>query len=164
MNQLPFLLQSPLEQLSRVHLVQPGMLHTNPLVKGRISHARSYRPVDSAAREAEISTRLEKEREEIKEKVQHTMSRQNSQQPRTRGQPPASGGTDGGSASPTGTNPPTAPSSPRPTPASITSTVRPTFSFAAAARKEQAASADAAAGEGEKAVEETAEKLAEVSV
>ena len=128
------------------------------------------RPVDVSAREAEITQRLEKGREEIKDRVQHhNMSRQSSQQARTRGPVAASddGKAPADATSPSVTTPPS-PSSPRAAHASISSTVRPTFSFAsaAAAKREQEAldRAGTATSGDDKAIEETAEKLAEVSV
>lgn len=93
------------------------------------------------------------------------MSRHSSRQARSR----ANGAGDGSEApsGSAGSPPPTSPSSPRVPPA----TVRPAFSFAAAAAKKDAANASAdspaesnfASGE-DKLVEETTEKLAEVTV
>lgn len=143
------------------------------------------RPVDVTAREAAALEKIEKEREEVHQRVaQHTMSRTTSRQARERpghsnasGDSPRSPSMNTTTLASNGTTqdtPPTArPNSPRVPSVSVSSTVRPAFSFAnaAAAGKKNAnaheptASAPPAATETTPVnEEEVVEKLAQVSV
>lgn len=142
------------------------------------------RPVDVTAREAAALEKIEKGREERASQApqgqgNHPMSRQGSRQARERGPPsgesgwrtpPSSSKSLSASASQSGSPEPdskgaagAAPqsNSPRAAPA----TVRPTFSFAAAARKDTAGPADSKSKDGEdESVAEAAEGIAEASL
>lgn len=110
--------------------------------------------MDVTAREHEVELRLEKEREAVKERTMHTMSRtssrQASQRGRTRDTPPAST-----VASPTTPHAEQHKALPRNT---AEASVRPSFSFASAA----AGKKDAA--EVNNSVEDVTEKLDEVTI
>lgn len=107
-----------------------------------------FRPVDTVAKETAVAERLEKEREQVRDRVSHhPMSRTSSRAASQRGEPR-------GPASPSS---PKAAESPKLAPA--VANVRPSFSFAnAAARKK-----DTESDETEKA-DDLAEKVADLEV
>jgi translation initiation factor 4B len=91
-----------------------------------------YRPVDTLSKEAAISERLEKEREQVKDRIVHTMSRTSSRTASHRGE--------------TRSTPSTAPTSPKAettrSPAISNANIRPSFSFANAAASARQNSGD----------------------
>ncbi|KAI0762040.1 hypothetical protein BC629DRAFT_1294352 [Irpex lacteus] len=118
------------------------------------------RPVDTLSKEAAVADRLEKEREQVRERVSHsgptghTMSRTSSRAASHRGEPRSA-------------TPSTAPTSPKGetarSPSIPTANVRPTFSFANAAASARKGSADAEK-EGDDAVNELAEQIDDVKI
>jgi translation initiation factor 4B len=130
------------------------VLPSSYLLSALVFHALivdlGFRPVDVTAREKVISERLDKEREATKERTgQHPMSRSNSRQGADRGNAPRSPPF----AQPTDSLPP----SPRSTQGPAAS-VRPTFSFAAAAGKREESA------EEERKVNDVTEQLGEVTI
>lgn len=121
-----------------------------------------YRPVDTLSKEAAVADRLEKEREQVRERVSHsgptghTMSRTSSRAASHRGEPRSATST-----------PSTAPTSPKGetarSPSIPTANVRPAFSFANAAASARKGSADAEK-EGDDAVNELAEQIDDVKI
>lgn len=142
----------------------------------RSSPFGAAKPVDVTAREAAALEKIEKEREAAHSQTQqHTMSRQGSRQARERPAPgeagwrtppsgPKSSSSATGSPEPEskGASPPAASNASRAPP----STVRPKFSFAAAARKDTGSSSSEAKGKDvdDDAVAEAAEGVAEASL
>lgn len=116
--------------------------------------------MDVTAREHEVELRLEKEREAVKERTTHTMSRTSSRQASHRGRtrdgvtPPASTVT-----SPTSPHAEQHKSLPR---SATEASVRPSFSFASAAAGKKDAPAEVP--EENDAVEDVADKLGEVTI
>ncbi len=113
-----------------------------------------HRPVDVSAKEAEVTERLEKDREATKERVQFTMSRTSSRNASHRG-------------ASRGSTPAVSPSSPKPESHKIlhpsaTANVRPSFSFASVAAGKKDAVEDVAETPDE--IQEVTEKVAEVEV
>ncbi|TDL25479.1 hypothetical protein BD410DRAFT_784469 [Rickenella mellea] len=127
------------------------------------------KPVDVSARENEVLQKLEKDREEIKERVTHSMSRQSSKQARER---PSAVSSDGAKTPPSASAPPASPPPAPGSPRASASTVRPAFSFAkaASAKKESITEAKVVeATEGKEEKEETSlenvtKQVAEVTV
>ena len=120
-------------------------------------HEVLRRPVDVSTREREIAARVEKDREALKERVPHPMSRNSSRQATERNSsnvtrsPPQVAAT-----------PPT-PGSPRVSPVT-SSTVRPSFSFAHAAGTKKDAPAMRAEEKEDVPVDQVTEQIAEVTV
>ncbi|KAF8072150.1 hypothetical protein FPV67DRAFT_1578519 [Lyophyllum atratum] len=138
----------------------------------RASPFGAAKPVDVTSREKEVTERLDKEREVVKERL--TMSRTSSRQGSERSPfgtrtPPASATT--GSNTPASPKLGNAAAAGQPKPA-LAPSVRPTLSFAnaAAAKRDAAAAAEKKAGEqdekksGADEVEQVTEKVAEVAV
>ncbi|KAG6910096.1 hypothetical protein DXG01_013148 [Tephrocybe rancida] len=119
----------------------------------RASPFGAARPVDVASKEKEVTERLEKEREVVKDRI--TISRTNSRQASERSPLTGSAGVSAAGSS-------VGSASPKIAPRSLAPTVRPTLSFANAA----AAKKEAAAKEQQKndEVEKVTEKVAEVEV
>ena len=116
------------------------------------------RPVDTLAKEAAIAERLEKEREQVKERIaHHSMSRTSSRNASHRGE------TRPGHGSPVTS--PTALASPKAEskPIANTANVRPSFSFASAAAGKKDAS-DQAEEKDSADAEELADKVADVQI
>lgn len=101
-----------------------------------LTHTKPPRPVDTVAKEIAVAERLEKEREQARERVTHNpMSRTSSRTASQRGEP----------RGPSTPSSPKAAEAPKP---SAPANVRPSFSFAsAAAGKKDAASAEDTAQE-----------------
>ena len=119
------------------------------------------RPVDVSAKEAEVAERLEKERESAIDRVMHTMSRTSSRSASHRGEH------RGDHQSHRGQTQPSSPSSPKSDSPKIlhpstSANVRPSFSFASAA----AGKKDATEQNVDRLddVQETTEKLGEVTI
>ena len=116
--------------------------------------------MDVTAREHEVELRLEKEREAVKERTMHTMSRTSSRQASHRGR------TRDGTTPPASTV--TSPTSPhaeqqKPLPRSAAeANVRPSFSFASAAAGKKDAPAEVP--EENNTVEDVTDKLGEVTI
>ncbi|OCH94894.1 hypothetical protein OBBRIDRAFT_788892 [Obba rivulosa] len=121
------------------------------------------KPVDVTAREQVVTERLEKEREAIHERVQHSMSRTSS---RTASQRPIPRSTPPASVVGSPTSPHVEPAAALKSAGSGTAaTVRPSISFAsAAAGKKDAAGENAAEGEVAADVQEVMEKIEEVQI
>ncbi len=110
------------------------------------------RPVDTVAKENAVAERLEKEREQVKERVTHPMSRTSSRTASQRG--------DAVSRSTPTSTAPTSPKAESPKVAGTPSAnVRPSFSFASAA----AGKKDATEGD-DAEVQDVVEKIAEVEI
>ncbi|KAH8093701.1 hypothetical protein BXZ70DRAFT_948768 [Cristinia sonorae] len=132
----------------------------NPTSSSRSNPFGAAKPVDVTAKEAAVLEKLERDREQTKERVQTSMSRTSSRTGTQRG--PRGETAQAGTATP-----PVAPASPKaesPKPTLAASTVRPSFSFASAAagKKDE----PAAVGNKPKAsdVEGLADQVAEVEV
>ncbi|KAJ3559416.1 hypothetical protein NM688_g360 [Phlebia brevispora] len=116
------------------------------------------KPVDTLAKEEAIAARLEKEREQVKERISHhTMSRTSSRNASHRGEPRP---VHTSAVPPT----PTSPKSPKAEPKAVTvaANVRPSFSFASAAAGKKDAAPESEAKE--TTAEEIADKVAEVEI
>lgn len=146
------------------HALTPSVLPSKPtrlldIVTVLTCHSR---PVDVTAREAEVQQKIEKEREEVREKVAHnahSMSRNSSRTGTQRPTPPATT-----VHSPTSVHSPT---TPHHEPSKLPpANVRPAFSFASAAagKKEAEAAAAAAAAAGKDDVSTITEKIDEVEL
>lgn len=113
-----------------------------------------YRPVDTLSKEVAISERLEKEREQVKDRVVHAMSRTSSRTASHRGEARSS-------------TPSTAPTSPKAettrSPGASNANIRPSFSFANAAASARQNSADQIRPS-DTAVDELAEQVDEVVI
>ncbi|KAG5723855.1 putative RNA-binding protein sce3 [Termitomyces sp. T112] len=138
-------------------LSSPKMGPTPTSSNARASPFGAARPVDVANKDKEITERLEKERETVKERV--SMSRTNSRQaservPLTSTPPSAGANAPAGSANM---------ASPKTAPRSLAPTVRPTLSFAnaAAAKREEVPTKQEKEND---QVDKVAEKIAEVEV
>ncbi|EIW57790.1 uncharacterized protein TRAVEDRAFT_38170 [Trametes versicolor FP-101664 SS1] len=139
-------------------LASPNPSHTS----ARSNPFGAAKPVDVTAREAEVQQKIEKEREEVREKVAHnahSMSRNSSRTGTQRPTPPATT-----VHSPTSVHSPT---TPHHEPSKLPpANVRPAFSFASAAagKKEAEAAAAAAAAAGKDDVSTITEKIDEVEL
>ncbi|THG99728.1 hypothetical protein EW026_g2660 [Hermanssonia centrifuga] len=118
----------------------------------RASPFGNAKPVDTVAKENAVAERLEKEREQVKERVTHPMSRTSSRTASQRG--------DAVSRSTPTSTAPTSPKAESPKVAGTPSAnVRPSFSFASAA----AGKKDATEGD-DAEVQDVVEKIAEVEI
>lgn len=123
----------------------------NPANTSRPSPFGAAKPVDVSAKEAEVSERLEKEKEKMNQ--QHSMSRTSSRTGSDRGVP-RRGSVDPGSTHPS----PTVNSQPTPPPQrDLRPNVRPALSFAAAAKND-------GGDKGDSGVEDVTKTLAETKV
>ncbi|KAI9066107.1 RNA-binding domain-containing protein [Trametes sanguinea] len=135
----------------------------NPSTTGSRSNPfGAAKPVDVTARENEVLQKIEREREEVREKIAHTpMSRTSSRTGSQRGTP---------SATASAAQSPTAPAAQSPTTPQQEShklppaNVRPSFSFASAAAGKKEAEAAAAAAAAKDDVTKITEKIEEVEL
>ncbi|RDB28395.1 putative RNA-binding protein sce3 [Hypsizygus marmoreus] len=145
-------------------LSSPKMGPSPPVAPASHSRASPFgaaRPVDVTTKEKEVTERIEKEREVVKDRL--TMSRTSSRTASERS--PLSGSRTPPATSPVPhTSPKPANATMVPKPASLAPTVRPTLSFASAAKKDSAATAALEKTEKDDEVEKIAEKVAEVAV
>ncbi|KAG6878073.1 hypothetical protein C0992_008652 [Termitomyces sp. T32_za158] len=155
-RKLELLPRSGAPSAAQTPLSSPKMGPTPTSSVTRNSPFGAARPVDVANKDKEITERLEKERETVKDRI--SMSRTNSRQaseraPDTRIPPSASANAPASSANV---------ASPKTAPRSLAPTVRPTLSFAnaAAAKREEAQAKEEKKDE----VDKLAETVAEVEV
>ncbi|GJE85665.1 RNA-binding protein [Phanerochaete sordida] len=134
----------------------PSPLSSPNPAQAKPSPFGAAKPVDTVAKESAVAERLEKEREQVRERVTHNpMSRTSSHAGSSRGEVPPSRAPATASSPKASEAKPAAASAPAPN-------VRPSFSFAsAAAGKKDAAEADA---EAEAKVDEVADKVADLEV
>ncbi|OSC99945.1 RNA-binding domain-containing protein [Trametes coccinea BRFM310] len=122
------------------------------------------KPVDVTARENEVLQKIEREREEVREKIAHTpMSRTSSRTGSQRGAPSATASAAQSPTAPTAQSPTTPQQESHKLPPA---NVRPSFSFASAAagKKEAEAAAAAAAAAAKDDVTKITEKIEEVEL
>ncbi|KAG6899066.1 hypothetical protein C0993_001223 [Termitomyces sp. T159_Od127] len=157
-RKLELLPRSGTPSAAQTPLSSPKMGPTPTSSNTRANPFGAARPVDVANKDKEVTERLEKERETVKDRI--SMSRTNSRQASERA--PLTGTRTPPSASANGPAGSANMASPKTAPRSLAPTVRPTLSFAnaAAAKREEIQAKEEKKDE----VDKIAEKVAEVEV